>query len=91
MLPRFADIFQQGNEVTFSLSYELLTQKAEEEIRNINLDQDGTGYIEALAKASAILNFWYGLALQGYPGSTMDEHVDADRLRLHALVFKRED
>lgn len=45
------------NEVTFSLSYELLTQKAEEEIRNINLEQDGIGYIEALAKASAILNF----------------------------------
>lgn len=85
------EVYRMDNEVTFSLSYELLTQKAEEEIRNINLEQDGIGYIEALAKASAILNFWYGLALQGYPGSTMDEHVDADRLRLHALVFNRED
>ncbi|HFL1539407.1 TPA: hypothetical protein ACG1QB_004258 [Enterobacter asburiae] len=78
-------------EVTFSLSYEQLTQKAEEEIRNINLNQDGIGYIEARARAYAILNFWYGLALRGYPGSTMDERVDADRLRLHALVFKKED
>ena len=78
-------------EMTFSLSYELLTQTAEEEIRNINLNQDGIGYIEALAKASAILSFWYGLALRGYPGSTMDERVDADRLHLHALIFKRGD
>ncbi|HFF0247543.1 hypothetical protein PU695_27480 [Klebsiella pneumoniae] len=53
------------HEVTFSLSYELLTQKAEEEIRSINLNQDGIGYIEALAKASAILSFWYSLALHG--------------------------
>ena len=79
------------NEVTFSLSYELLTQRAEEAIRNIDLKQDGIGYIEARAKASAILSFWYGLALQGYPGTTMDKRVDTDRLRLHALVFKRED
>ncbi|EIO6737222.1 hypothetical protein LQ308_004374 [Salmonella enterica] len=77
-------------EMTFSLSYELLTQKAEEEIRNINLNQDGIGYIEALAKASAILNFWYGLALHGYPNITMDERVDADRQRLRKLVFRKD-
>ncbi|WP_017891073.1 hypothetical protein [Serratia sp. S4] len=78
-------------ELNFSLSYEQLTREAEDAIKKCNLNQDGMGYIEALAKASAILNFWYGLALQGYPGTTMDERVDADRLRLHALIYKRED
>ncbi|MND36171.1 hypothetical protein D3C80_268230 [compost metagenome] len=46
------------------------------------------GYIQESTRASAILNFWYGLALQGYPGTTMDERVEADRLRLHALIYK---
>lgn len=78
-------------ETTFSLSYELLTQKAEEEIRNINLDQDGIGYIEALTRASAVLSFWYSLALHGYPGTTMDERVDADRQRLKNLIYRKED
>lgn len=77
------------HEVTFSLSYELLTQKAEEEIRNINLNQDGIGYIEALTKP-AILSFWYSLALHGYPGTTVDKRIDADRQRLGNLVYRKE-
>lgn len=47
------------------------------------------GYTLELGKASVILSFWYGLALQGYPGTIMDERVDADRLRLHVLIYKR--
>ncbi len=77
-------------EMTFSLSYEQLTKKAEEEIRNINLDLDGIGYIEALARASAVLSFWYSLALHGYPGTTMNERVDADRQRLKNLIYRKE-
>ena len=79
-------------EMTFSLSYELLTQKAEEEeIRNINFNQDGIGYVEALAKATAILSFWYCLALHGYPNITIDERVNADQQRLRKLVFRKDD
>lgn len=77
-------------ERNFSLSYEQLTRIAEEHIRECELDSQGAKYISESAKAGAILSFWYGLALQGYPGTTMDERVDADRQRLHALIHKRE-
>lgn len=79
------------NEVTFSLSYEQLTREAEKHIRECELDSQGVKYISESAKAGAILNFWYDLALQGYPGTTMDERVNADRLCLHALIYKREE
>ncbi|WP_439412625.1 hypothetical protein [Enterobacter ludwigii] len=77
-------------ELNFSLSYEQLTREAEDAIKKCNLHQDGMGYIQESTRASAILSFWYGLALQGYPGTTMDERVEADRQRLHALIHKRE-
>lgn len=77
-------------ELNFSLSYEQLTRIAEEHIRECELDSQGAKYISESAKAGAILSFWHGLALQGYPGTTMDERVDADRQRLHALIHKRE-
>ncbi|HIF6624607.1 TPA: hypothetical protein ACX37D_000922 [Serratia marcescens] len=74
--------------LNFSLSYAQLTREAEDAIKKCNLNQGGMGYTLELGKTSAILSFWYGLALQGYPGTIMDERVDADRLRLHVLIYK---
>nr|WP_257792830.1 hypothetical protein [Enterobacter cloacae] len=38
-------------EMMFSFSYELLTQKAEEEIRKCDLRQDGPYYVQELNRA----------------------------------------
>lgn len=73
-------------EVTFSLSYELLTQKAEEEIRKCDLRQDGPYYVQELSRASDILRFWFILAMGGYPGVPDMERIDADRQRLEGLI-----
>ncbi|EMN5850580.1 hypothetical protein RJO36_004041 [Enterobacter hormaechei] len=76
-------------EVTFSLSYEQLTKEAEDAIRKCNLDQDGMGYPLEQGKASAILSFWYGLALRGQPDARENERVEADWQRLSGLVHQR--
>ncbi|EGB2672715.1 hypothetical protein ACM9ZQ_19040 [Escherichia coli] len=79
------------NEVTFSLSYEQLTREAEDAIKKCNLNQDGMSYPLELGKASAILNFWYGLALCGQPDARESERVEADWQRLCDLVHQRKD
>lgn len=76
--------------VTFSLSYEQLTREAEEDIKKCNLDKDGYLYGRELEKASALLLFWHRLAIAGYTGMTGNERVEADLLRLKALIFGKE-
>ncbi|MGM8330284.1 hypothetical protein ACS6F2_20780 [Enterobacter hormaechei subsp. xiangfangensis] len=73
-------------EVKFSLSYELLTQKTEEEIRKCDLRQDGPYYVQELNRASDILRFWFILAMSGYPRLPDMERIDADRQRLEGLI-----
>ncbi|HCL7094410.1 TPA: hypothetical protein N2W95_004742, partial [Escherichia coli] len=75
---------------TFSLSYEQLTRKAEEEIKKCNLDKDEYFYGRELDKASALLLFWYQLAIAGYTGVTGNERVEADLVRLKALIVGKE-
>ncbi|CDZ86619.1 hypothetical protein GXA25_11385 [Salmonella enterica] len=77
-------------EMTFSLSYEQLTRKAEEEIKKCNLDKDEYFYGRELDKASALLLFWYQLAIAGYTGVTGNERVEADLVRLKALIVGKE-
>ena len=77
---------RMDEEMMFSLSYELLTQKTEEEIRKCDLRQDGTYYVQELNRASDILRFWFILAMSGYPGVPDMERIDADRLRLEGLI-----
>ena len=79
------------NEMTFSLSYEQLTREAEDAIKKCNLNQGGMGYPLELGKASAILSFWYGLALRGQPDARESERVEADWQRLSGLVHQRKD
>ncbi|HAT3916023.1 TPA: hypothetical protein I9Y38_005566 [Klebsiella oxytoca] len=73
-------------EMMFSLSYELLTQKTEEEIRKRDLRQDGPYYVQELNRSSDILRFWFILAMSGYPGVPDMERIDADRQRLEGLI-----
>lgn len=54
-------------EVNFSLSYEQLTRIAEERIRECELASQGAKYLSESGKASAILGFWYELAITGTP------------------------
>ncbi|EPM8848954.1 hypothetical protein ACTSFU_005397 [Klebsiella michiganensis] len=77
-------------EMTFSLSYEQLTREAEEEIKKCNLDKDKYFYGRELDKASALLLFWYRLAIVGYAGGTGNERVEADLVRLKALIVGKE-
>lgn len=77
-------------EVTFSLSYEQLTRIAEERIRECNLDKNGYLYGRELEKASALLLFWHRLAIAGYTGVTGNERVEADLVRLKALIVGKE-
>ncbi|SPX55179.1 Uncharacterised protein [Klebsiella pneumoniae subsp. ozaenae] len=76
--------------MTFSLSYEQLTREAEEEIKKCNLDKDKYFYGRELDKASALLLFWYRLAIVGYAGGTGNERVEADLVRLKALIVGKE-
>ncbi|EML5381247.1 hypothetical protein HWQ17_22955 (plasmid) [Enterobacter pasteurii] len=77
-------------EVNFSLSYEQLTRIAEERIRECNLDKNGYLYGRELEKASALLLFWHRLAIAGYTGATGNERVEADLVRLKALIVGKE-
>ncbi len=45
--------------MTFSLSYEQMTQMAEEEIKQCDFRRDGTHYVWEVNKAHDILRFWY--------------------------------
>ncbi|WPS11039.1 hypothetical protein SM907_24550 (plasmid) [Klebsiella aerogenes] len=77
-------------ERNFSLSYEQLTREAEEQIKKCNLDKDNYFYGRELDKASALLLFWYRLAIVGYTGVTGNERVEADLVRLKALIVGKE-
>lgn len=77
-------------ELNFSLSYEQLTREAEEGIKKCNLDKDSYLYGRELEKASALLIFWHRLAIVGYTGVTGNERVEADLLRLKALIVGKE-
>lgn len=81
-------------EVTFSLSYEQLTQFAERHIRECNLDSQGVIYISESAKAGAVLSLWYELAINGYASMNAikrKELIDADHLRLRKLIWPEAD
>ncbi|MEH4661137.1 MULTISPECIES: hypothetical protein [Enterobacteriaceae] len=82
------------NEVTFSLSYEQLTQFAENHIRECNLDSQGVIYIRESAKAGAVLSLWYELAINGYASMNAinrKERIDADHQRLINLIWPEAD
>jgi len=82
------------NEVTFSLSYEQLTRIAEERIRECELDSQGAKYISESGKASAILGFWYELAIRGAPLNNYEQTkalIDADHQRLRKLIWPEAD
>lgn len=78
------------NKVTFSLSYEQLTRVAEERIRECELDSQGARYISESGKASALLGFWYELAINGAPLNNYEQTkalIDADWQRLRKLIW----
>ncbi len=75
-------------DVNFSLSYEQLTREAEDAIKKCKLNQDGMGYPLELGKASAILGFWYLLALRGHTGLAITR-VESDYKRLKTLISQR--
>ncbi|EPB4371608.1 hypothetical protein ACRPLT_004353 [Citrobacter freundii] len=77
-------------EMTFSLSYEQLTRIAEERIRECELDSQGAKYISESGKASALLGFWYELAINGAPQNNYEHTkalIDADQQRLRKLIW----
>lgn len=83
-----------AHEVTFSLSYEQLTQFAEKNIRECNLDSRGAIYISESAKAGAVLSLWYELAINGYASMNAinrKELIDADHQRLRKLIWPETD
>ncbi len=67
----------------FSLSYEQMTQMAEEEIKQCDFRRDGE-----VNKAHDILRFWYLLALRGHTGLATTR-VEADYKRLKTLISQR--
>ena len=81
-------------EMTFSLSYEQLTRIAEDRIRECELDNQGAKYISESGKASAILGFWYELAINGAPLNNYEHTkalIDADQQRLRKLIWPETD
>ena len=82
------------HEVTFSLSYEQLTQFAEKHIRECNLDSQGVIYMSESARAGAVLSLWYELAINGYASMNAinrKELIDADQQRLRKLIWPETD
>lgn len=81
-------------EVNFSLSYEQLTRIAEERIRECELASQGAKYLSESNKASAILGFWYELAITGAPVKNYEQTkalIDADQQRLRQLIWPEAD
>lgn len=81
-------------EVTFSLSYEQLTRVAEERIRECELNSQGAKYISESGKATALLAFWYELAINGVLWSNYAQGkaiIDADQQRLRKLIWPEAD
>ncbi|HBZ9189435.1 TPA: hypothetical protein ACN7S9_004201 [Klebsiella pneumoniae] len=75
-------------DMLFSLSYEQMTQMAEEEIKQCDFRRDGTHYVWEVNKAHDILRFWYLLALRGHTGLSTTR-VEADYKRLKTLISQR--
>ena len=81
-------------EVKFSLSYEQLTRIAEARIRECELASQGAKYLSESGKASAILGFWYELAITGTPVKNYEQTkalIDADLQRLRQLIWPEAD
>ncbi|EPJ5005520.1 TPA: hypothetical protein ACRRC6_005422 [Klebsiella pneumoniae] len=81
-------------ELKFSLSYEQLTRIAEERIRECELDSQGAKYISESGKASALLVFWYELAINGAPLNNYEQTkalIDADQQRLRKIIWQEAD
>jgi hypothetical protein len=68
----------------FSLSYEQMTQMAEEEIKQCDFRRDGTHYVWEVNKAHDILRFWYLLRCADTGLATT--RVEADYKRLKTLI-----
>lgn len=79
---------RMDEEMIFSLSYEQMTQMAEEEIKQCDFRRDGTHYVWEVNKAHDILRFWYLLALRGHTGLATTR-VEADYKRLKTLISQR--
>jgi hypothetical protein len=77
-------------DMLFSLSYEQMTQMAEEEIKQCDFRRDGTHYVWEVNKAHDILRFWYLLALRGHTGLATTR-VEADYKRLKTLISERDE
>lgn len=76
------------------VSYQQLTRVAEERIREYRLDSQGAKYISESSKASALVGFWYELAINGVPREVYEQtkpHIDADRRRLRTLIWPETD
>ena len=77
------------HEMTFSLSYELLLQETEDQIKKCDLREAGPYYFQELNKARDFLAFWHRLALKGKRGpadASIYERIEADWERLDALI-----
>ncbi|MDU7248728.1 MAG: hypothetical protein E6307_15775 [Klebsiella pneumoniae] len=68
-------------EMMFSLSYEQMTQMAEEEIKQCDFRRDGTHYVWEVNKAHDILR-------RGHTGLATTR-VEADYKRLKTLISQR--
>ncbi|EJJ1299994.1 hypothetical protein NIO33_004051 [Salmonella enterica] len=66
--------------MTFSLSYELLLQETEDQIKKCNLREAGPYYLQELNKARDFLAFWHRLALKGH------RHVEGHFAMMHLSV-----
>ncbi|RRF81998.1 hypothetical protein EAO22_27785 [Klebsiella pneumoniae] len=76
-------------DMLFSLSYEQMTQMAEEEIKQCDFRRDGTHYVWEVNKAHDILRFWYP-ELRGHTGLATTR-VEADYKRLKTLISERDE
>lgn len=72
--------------MTFSLSYEQLLEETEKQIKKRNLSRTGEFYFHEKIMTDNILMFWHSLALRGYQDILDMERIEADWLRLNALV-----
>lgn len=74
------------NDLTFTISYEQLTEVAEEEIKKCNLDKQSQYYPWERTKADAIFGYWQMLASRVFPALEGIERVEEDSKRLSALI-----
>lgn len=70
----------------FSISYEQITQAAEEEIRKCDLRNNSPRYLQELDRAAGILKLWSSVTLKGHPDGNGFQRVSKDRQRLRELM-----